>query len=254
MPNIIIIEKSGSVKQMNIKTFTEGELFKKAGFKSAKNFECHTIWNVEIPKLQNRPFSISLYAKNTGRAGQENKYEFPPPVDKALYFGSCVLISTVSQTNEIRDLTVNDWNSIYEYLYGGFDELNADDDTSETDDSLEEIEDIPKCVTKTGYLKDGFVVGDDDDDDITDDPQETDAESDDTPIQKIEIKPTGNRRRGAASANKITVEPPETKRGGKTKKKPAPATLETITNDEKKEDLYLDCKNELGYESYEETG
>lgn len=247
MPNIIIIEKSGSVKQMNIKTFTEGDLFKKAGFKSAKNFECHTIWNVEIPKLRNRKFSISLYAKNTGRAGQENKYEFPTPVDKSLYFGSCVLINTISQTNEISDLTVNDWNSIYEYLYGGFDDLNADDDATETDDSLEKIEYTRKRITKTGYLKDGFVVGDDDDDDtaVTDDPQETDVESDDIPIEKIEIKPTVNRRRRAASA--------ETKRGGKPKRKPAHIALETISNDEKKEDLYLDCKNELGYESYEET-
>ena len=33
MPNIVIIEKNGSMKQINIKSFVESDLYKKAGFK-----------------------------------------------------------------------------------------------------------------------------------------------------------------------------------------------------------------------------
>ena len=49
------------------------------------------------------------------------------------------------------------WNMIYEELFGGFENL---DDTAEADEAEEdELENIPQeYKTKTGYLKDGFVV------------------------------------------------------------------------------------------------
>ena len=31
--------------------------------------------------------------KDSGRAGSENKFEFPPPVDNELYFGNCILLN-----------------------------------------------------------------------------------------------------------------------------------------------------------------
>jgi hypothetical protein len=34
-----------------------------------------------------------VYAKNTGRANTENKYELHPPLDKDLYFGYIAIIS-----------------------------------------------------------------------------------------------------------------------------------------------------------------
>ena len=121
MPNIVIIEKNGSMKQINIKSFVESDLYKKAGFKTQKFFDCQTIWNVELHKKR---YSIHLYAKNQGRSGQENKYEFPPPVDSVLYFGNCILINT--NDTEILNLNKKEWKEIYEVLYGGFEDLDDD--------------------------------------------------------------------------------------------------------------------------------
>ena len=67
-----------------------------------------------------------------------------------------ILIITHIKTDgdDIVDLDVPLWNTIYEKLFGGFDDL--DDNESESDDELEEV---PKHLkTKDGYLKDDFVV------------------------------------------------------------------------------------------------
>lgn len=75
MPSIIIVEKLGEIKALQVKNWNESELYKKAGFKNTDGFKCYTTWNVEIDKTK---YCIDLYGKTTGRANQENKYEFPP--------------------------------------------------------------------------------------------------------------------------------------------------------------------------------
>ena len=78
MPVILIINKLGSVKELNIKDYDENHLYKKAGFKSDTDFRRHHRWDIE---LNGEKMAISIYGKTSGRAGQENKYELPPPVD-----------------------------------------------------------------------------------------------------------------------------------------------------------------------------
>jgi len=85
---------------------------------------------------------IQLYAKKRGKAGTENKYEFPPPVDSALYFGDCLLVNTSG------DLTPEMWNEFYEGVL-------QFEDIVETEDEEEE-----EGECSHGYLKDGFVVSD----------------------------------------------------------------------------------------------
>ena len=99
-------------------------------------------------------YNIEVYGKTEGRANQENKYEFPPPIDKTLFFGSCILISRDNDNNPIN-LKTDEWDKIYDVLYGGFKDIGSMD--SEEED--EEDETLPR--TKTGYFKDDFVIDDD---------------------------------------------------------------------------------------------
>ena len=64
--------------------------------------------------MDKKTYKISLYGKDSGRAGMENKYELPPPVDNILFFGKIALV------NDMDDLTIDLWNKIYEQLFGGF--------------------------------------------------------------------------------------------------------------------------------------
>lgn len=145
MVKLLIVNKEGTVKEQKVNSFSKDELYKKAGLKKPDNFQLRAKWNV-------KKRSIELWAKDSGRANTENKYDFPPPVDSKLYFGNCILIDSHD-----KDLTENDWLEMYETLFGGFEDLSAT--AKEDEEESDELEDIsPSKKTKQGYLKDGFVV------------------------------------------------------------------------------------------------
>jgi hypothetical protein len=156
MPVVLVLDKSGSIKEVNIKNYDETELYKKAGFKTDTDFSRHTVWNV---RTGGKEYSVSVYGKTDGRANQENKYDFPPPVDNTLFFGSCVLVNK-DENNHAIDLTEVEWDKIYEKLFGGFEDI-GDEDSIESEDSIPDS--VPR--TKEGYVKDGFIVDDPEDDD-----------------------------------------------------------------------------------------
>lgn len=190
--SILIIEKGGSIKELKIKSYVEDELYKKGGFKSATDFKKHTIWkNI---KLKNVLYNIHVYGKITGRANQENKYEFPPPIDNTLFFGSCVLVNKVNDVP--MNLTKKDWKSIYNHLYGGFEDLGTED----SDESEDEDDHLPK--TKSGYAKDNFVVDDDSYED------ESDSLSEKTPPKRKARKVTKGPNKNTIAlkeCNKINI-------------------------------------------------
>jgi hypothetical protein len=158
MPVTILIDKTGTIKETSLKQYVESDLYKKAGFKSADSFKLHTTWNVE---LETKKYSISLYGKTDGKANQENKYDFPPPVDNTLFFGSCILVNK-NEDGEAINVSESEWEQVYEKLFGGFEDIGEED-------SDEDEDDFEGPTTKEGYAKDGFVVGDNDSDEYEDD-------------------------------------------------------------------------------------
>lgn len=154
MPVVIIIEKNGSVKELAMKTILEEDFFKRAGFKSPTDFKLHTIFNYSN-------YNIRLYGKIKGKANQENKYEFPPPVDTLLFFGSCLLVNTTDD-GEIINLSKKEWVEVYDKLFGGFEDIENNSEDDEEDSEEGEDENILiENLTKEGYMKDGFIVDDD---------------------------------------------------------------------------------------------
>jgi len=192
MPKIVLVEKSGSLKTLNVKEYSEDTLYKKAGLKVGEGFVLQHTWGAEDGLDQ----SIKLYAKKNGRSGQENKYDFPPPVDEVLFFGPCILVGCELSTGKPVDLEEEDWEEIYEFLFGGFEDLDSedseDDEDVDTEDELEAIQKTTGTVvkqTKQGYAKDGFIVDDDEsDEDYDEETDESDDESDDTPPKKLLVK------------------------------------------------------------------
>lgn len=146
MVSIIIVSKTGEFKEKKVTDLKLDAVHKYINLKNSNNFDMVAQWNVELDKK----YQILLYAKNKGRAGSENKFEFPPPVENELYFGDCVLI------NKLGSLSTSEWEDIYNYLYGGFEDL--DDDEEEDDEEDDNLQ-----YTKEGYVKDGFIADDSDD-------------------------------------------------------------------------------------------
>jgi hypothetical protein len=166
MTLIIIVDKTGTLKSLNVKDYKEEDLFKKAGFKKVDGFIKHTDWSV---KMDGQKYSIALYGKLDGKANMENKYDFPPPVDNMLFFGACVLVASVKNEKGekvLTNLTLELWEKVYEKLFGGFENLALT--AAEDEEEEDELAAVPKSkkTKKGGYLKDGFVVDSSENEDV----------------------------------------------------------------------------------------
>jgi hypothetical protein len=213
MPSLILIEKTGKLKSIKMDGLDIPNLCKKCGFKSIEGFALAHTWTVAFNEIE---YKLCLYGKTEGRANSENKYEFPPPMDNTLFFGSCVVLNM--ENNEVTDISVKEFEDMMEHLYGGFEDVNSEDTESES----EEDADLPK--TKDGYVKDGFIVDSDEgseggaDDDDDDEEEESEEE-------EVVVKP------------KRAVLPKVSQRKKATKK-------------EKAEPVLIDCSDELEEEEY----
>jgi hypothetical protein len=200
--DIIIVERLGSLKLLSIKDFKLEELYKKCGFKKSEDFMKQTEWSV---KCDGKKYFIQVFAKTEGRANSENKYDFPPPIDTKLFYGSCAVIGQIKKedgTKVYTNLSIALWNKIYEKLFGGFEDLAAT--AKEDEEEEDELDSIPKeKKTKQGYLKDGFVVDSSDTEensasdleDIEEDEDEDDSEDideDGTDEDDLEIDDVGS--------------------------------------------------------------
>jgi hypothetical protein len=175
--SIIIVEKTGTLKSLSVKNYNENELYKKCGFKKEDGFLKQTEWQI---KLNGQKYFVQMYGKLEGKSNMENKYDFPPPVDTKLFFGSCALVCMIKNGPSdkiLHNLTVELWERMYEKLFGGFEDLTLTNKNDE--DEEDELENIPSHLKtkKGGYLKDGFVVdSEEDEEDCDDEEWETEEE------------------------------------------------------------------------------
>tara|TARA_Y100000389_G_scaffold192130_1_gene219259 strand:- start:131 stop:847 length:717 start_codon:yes stop_codon:yes gene_type:complete len=175
MTKAVIINKNGDIEEVTLKDDSKDNYYKLCKFRKADGFEKQTTWNINAKvKGEKIKYQIELWARDNGKANTENKYDFPPPVDNELFFGNCLLVNYDVENNTHKDISKPEWKAIYERLFGGFEDL---DDTANADENEEdELENIPVHMkTKQGYLKDNFVV-DDEEEEIADiDSEESEA-------------------------------------------------------------------------------
>jgi len=230
---ILIVDKSGTIKETTLKTYDESELYKKAGFKTPEGFKCYAEWNIE--DVNDKNYSVSVFGKTTGKANQENKYDFPPPIDTTLFFGNCIIVN--KNEDEAVSITEDEWESVYDYLFGGFEDLGDEDSDEDSEDDDEDG--LPR--TKDGYVKDDFVVDDDeeeyDDEDEEDEEEEEAADDDDEEVYTKKTKTT--KKPKATDKKKVKAVEKKTKK--------APASVFTSIAEPEN---YLDCTSELSEEEY----
>jgi hypothetical protein len=159
----VLIEKSGEcVGKTSKNGVSIDELYKKCGFKKVDGFNEVARWQLDDG------LEIVVYGRTDGKAGSENKFEYPQPIDKQLFFGN---MAAVAMMNGIHvDLDVNHWGEIYSDLMGGFEDIGSEDSEEE-----EEEDEIPvEEQTSHGYMKDDFVVEDEEEEmsESEDDPSE----------------------------------------------------------------------------------
>ncbi len=163
----VIVSKNGSTSTANINENFAEDLYKKCGFKTSSGFRCVHTWSLEF---NNIVYELRVYGKTTGRAGSENTYEFPPPIDNTLFFSKCAVVNTVD--GKPVDLSTKEFDDIMEFLHGGF------EDIGDTESSEDDEQDDTKSYTKEGYEKDGFIVDDDEEEEVVSKKKKTKTDDD----------------------------------------------------------------------------
>lgn len=124
---VILIDKTGTTKEIGITDPTT--LFKKAGFKTGDGFDEIFVWEIVWEDVK---YTISLFAKKTGRV-PKNAYGFPPPLEDASFYGNCILMC------HEHDLTVKIWDNLFESIYEKYDE-DDDESAEEEEDDYEAVD------------------------------------------------------------------------------------------------------------------
>ena len=143
------VGKSG-VEIVPIKEPGQSKYHSLCGYRKSEGFE--------RPKhvYQLRDGSIEIWGRDSGAEKSISKWDLPPPLDTVFLYGD--LLAVHKKANKIVAIGREEWEQVYEELFGGFEDL----DGSEEEQSEDELATIPsEDLTAAGYLKDGFVVDDD---------------------------------------------------------------------------------------------
>tara|TARA_B110000902_G_C14107978_1_gene513216 strand:- start:170 stop:739 length:570 start_codon:yes stop_codon:yes gene_type:complete len=79
-------------------------------------------------------FNYVLYGCINGEAGEENKYDLPPPCDCDVYFNDLYFIKY--ENKNIVELSIEDYNTFYTNCFEGFESIENTED--EIEDELSE--------------------------------------------------------------------------------------------------------------------
>jgi hypothetical protein len=180
---IVVISKSGTLSECQVEPQNDTTLqeltillSKKCGYRNHDGFSCYHTWRYKNKHslsfdlggshadktITPKYIYIDIWGKTDGRAGNENKYELPPPIDELLFFGNLALVARVDKECAVN-LSIKLWTKVYEKLFGGFEDLAVT--AAEDENEVDELSTIPASMkTINGYFKDGFVVDDDSED------------------------------------------------------------------------------------------
>ena len=168
MPTVVLIKKNTDVFTKKVKNLKLENIHKLCTYRLNKDFALRHTWKIKKNNY------IHIFAKSTGRSTSINKFELPPPIDTNMYYGTMCLVKSSNKNihlDNVLDFTAEQWSKDYAKLFGGFEDIN-DADSYESD----ELKNYPEeQISKDGYLKDGFVVSNDENEIVS--PHDSDDEA-----------------------------------------------------------------------------
>jgi DNA-directed RNA polymerase subunit M/transcription elongation factor TFIIS len=100
-----------------------------------------------LGSYKNRAQTLFMFGYTTGKAGTENKHELPPPHDNTHAFGDIVLLASKDDKSWEAPVAFksSDYEAFYTRAFGGFEELESEEELEETEEieeeEVEEVED-----------------------------------------------------------------------------------------------------------------
>jgi transcription elongation factor S-II len=126
---------------------------------------------------------LFLFGFSDGKAGTENKHELPPPLDSTLYFGDILVVASKDESSYSKPVAfkVEDYETFYTKMFGGFDELESDEEMEDTLDTEVEAE-------VDGDADANEIVGAVEEDDKDEDEEEDEDEDEDEAEAGAEVE------------------------------------------------------------------
>ena len=75
---------------------------------------------------------VIVYGWTNGKENQINRHELPEPIDTELFYGDLLVL--LREDGELVDFSTEDYEEFYEYMFGGFDYCDDDDETLDDDE------------------------------------------------------------------------------------------------------------------------
>jgi DNA-directed RNA polymerase subunit M/transcription elongation factor TFIIS len=120
---------------------------------------------------------LFLFGYLNGKAGQENKHELPPPHETILPFGDIVLLASKDTKSWKHPVpfTSDEYEAFYTKAFGGFEELDDEDEEDEEDD-VEEEEDVAAVEEDVDVVDEGGDESESDEEECEEEDEEGDVE------------------------------------------------------------------------------
>ena len=134
---VLLLTQTAEVKEVSLNTAPDGTI-------NAAMLQA-LLKKKAAPELlgsyKNRAQTLFLFGYTSGKAGLENKHELPPPHDTTLCFGDIIMLASKDAKSWLTPVPLKsaDYETFYTRAFGGFEDLDSDDDQEE-EDLVEEVE------------------------------------------------------------------------------------------------------------------
>ena len=127
MKKVIVVSQSGLPIEKEINKLSSNCISRTLSKKGKGKIQNINNWEID-------GHDIKLYGFEDGEAGEENKFELPPPVDEKLLFGELLFAKLTDE--KLDNLDIDEFTEFYNETMGGFEDLEDSEDSEEEDGLL----------------------------------------------------------------------------------------------------------------------
>ena len=155
-----------------------------------------------IGAYKNKSNWLFVFGYTTGKAGTENKHELPPPHDSILCFGDILMLASKDERSWATPVSFKsqDYEAFYTRAFGGFEELNSDDEDIEQADVDVDVEaEVEVEVDADADEVDEVEEAEDDEEEVDEVEGEADADADADAEVVAPVRVVKKKKRAAAA-------------------------------------------------------
>ena len=111
-----LITKNNDLKNVNINPFRLEDYVENKGKNAIEQLHIFNYDNLKV----------IIYGWTEGKENQINRHELPEPIENTLFYGDLLVL--LRENDELVDFPKEEYEEFYDYIFGGFDSCDENDD------------------------------------------------------------------------------------------------------------------------------